>query len=108
MAEGSTGEKHGVVAEVTETRVRTYPLNSRRLTARVVNRIACSLGLPKSPLADARLMIEGELAKTCEPQNVQVDVDTSEPEETATIRLRDEGGIYLQIEASTPEEKLLQ
>ena len=94
MAESSTGEKHGVVAEVTETRVRTYPLNSRRLTARVVNRIACSLGLPKSPLADARLMIEGELAKTCEPQNVQVDVDMSEPEETATIRLRDEGGIF--------------
>ena len=45
MADGSTGEKHSVVAEVTETSVRTYPLNSRRLTARVVNRIACSLGL---------------------------------------------------------------
>ena len=56
MAEGGTGEMHGVqvVAVAGETRVRTYPLNSRRLTARVVNRIACSPGLPKSLLADAR------------------------------------------------------
>ena len=49
MAEDSTGKMYGVqeVAEAGETRVQTYPLNSRRLTARVVNRIACSLGLPK-------------------------------------------------------------
>ena len=94
------GEMHGVqvVAVAGETRVRTYPLNSRRLTARVVNRIACSLGLPKLSLADARQMIEGQLAETREPQNVH-------PEETAVIRLRDEGGVFLEID--TPDEREL-
>ena len=101
------GEMHGVqvVAEVGETRVRMYPLNSRRLTARVVNRIACSLGLPKSSLADARQMIEGQLAETRESQNVQVDVDAGMPEETAVIRLWDEDGVFLEID--TPDEREL-
>ena len=101
------GEMHGVqvVAEVGETRVRMYPLNSRRLTARVVNRIACSLGLPKSSLADARQMIEGQLAETRESQNVQVDVDAGMPEEMAVIRLRDEDGVFLEID--TPDEREL-
>ena len=100
MAEGGTGEMHGVqvVAEAGEKRVRTYQLNSRRLTARVVNRIACSLGLPKSSLADARQMIEGQLAETREPQNVQVDIDAGMPEETGVIRLRDEAGVFLEID----------
>ena len=78
-----------LVAEAGETRVRrSYPLKSRRLTARVVNRIACSLVLPKSSLVDAQQMIEGQLAETRELQNVQVDIDAGRPEETAVIRLR--------------------
>ena len=107
MAEGGTGEMHWVqvVAEAGEKRVRTYPLNSRRLTARVVNRIACSLGLPKSSLADAQQMIEGQLAETREPQNVQVDIDAGMPEETAVIRLQDEAGVFLEID--TPDEREL-
>ena len=98
MADGGTGEMHRVqvVAEAGETRVRTYLLNSRRLTARVVNQIACSLGLPKSSLAYTRQMIEGQLDETREPQNVQVDIDTGIPEETAVIRLLDEDGVFLE------------
>ena len=46
-----------------EPRVVTYPLNSRRLTAQVVHRIAAALELPKAPLADARQMVEGFLSK---------------------------------------------
>ena len=95
-----------LVAEAGETRVRrSYPLNSRRLTARVVNRIACSLVLPKSSLVDAQQMIEGQLAETRELQNVQVDIDAGRPEETAVIRLRYEDGVFLDID--TPDEREL-
>ena len=52
---------------------KTYSLNSTRLTASVVSRIATALGLPKvSSLADSRQMIEGLLAEKREPRNVQV------------------------------------
>ena len=58
--------------------VVTYPLNSRRLTAQVVHRIAAALELPKAPLADARQMVEGFLSKDHKQRNVQVDLVESE------------------------------
>ena len=71
-----------------ETRaVKSYPLNSKRLTAQVVHRIAVALGLPKAPLADARQMVEGSLREDREPQNVQVDLVGSES--STIIRIRD-------------------
>ena len=57
---------------------KVYPLNSTRLTACVVSRIAAALGLPKAPLADSRQMVEGSLAEEQEPRNVQVELTDSE------------------------------
>ena len=50
-------------------------------------------------------MNEGQLAETHEPQNVQVDIDAGIPEETAVIRLRDEAGVFLEI--NMPDEREL-
>ena len=79
---------------------KTYPLNSTRLTASVVSRIAATLGLPKASLADSRQMVEGSLAEEREPRNVQVELVESEG--GLTIRLRDAGGIFLEI---PPEQR---
>ena len=51
--------------------VKTYPLNSRRLTAEMVNRIANGLGLPTNALREElRQLVEGKLAEEHEPKNV--------------------------------------
>jgi hypothetical protein len=75
--------------------VKKYPLNSRRLTALVVHRIAAALELPKAPLADARQMVEGFLSEDHEPQNVQVDL--VESEDGSIMRLRDANGVFLEV-----------
>ena len=54
-----------------EPRVQMFPLNSRRLTAGIIARIAAALG---TLLADSRQMVEGKLAEDREPKNVQVDI----------------------------------
>ena len=76
---------------------RTYPLNSRRLTARSITKIAEALGLPTSAtLADTRQIIEGKLTEEShEPRNVEVVVTETEGE--TTIRLQDEGGVIVEI-----------
>ena len=79
---------------------KTYPLNSTRLTASVVSRIAATLGLPKASLAASRQMVEGSLAEEREPRNVQMELVESEG--SLTIRLRDAGGIFLEI---PPEQR---
>ena len=57
---------------VSETRaVKTYPLNSRRLTAMIVHRIAAALELPKAPLSDARQMVEGSLGEGRDVESAQ-------------------------------------
>ena len=84
------------------TRTNTYPLNSRRLIAEHMTRIAKGLGLPTgATLADLKQMIEGKLAENYEPRNVQVDVVELGASATA-IKLRDEGGVILEI---PPEEE---
>ena len=80
---------------------KTYPLNSTRLTASVVSRIATGLGLPKASLADSRQMVEGSLAEVREPRNVQVELDAGE--DGLTIRLRDAGGVFLEVPPGPPE-----
>ena len=82
---------------VPQAKETTYPLNSRRLTARSVLRIAEGLGLPTTAsLADTRQMIEGRLIeKGHQPQNVEVHV--IESEQGSSIRLNDEGGVILEI-----------
>ena len=76
---------------------RTYPLNSRRLTARSITKIAEALGLPTSAtLADTRQIIEGKLTEEShEPRNVEVVVTETEGE--TTLRLQDEGGVIVEI-----------
>ena len=74
--------------------VKSYPLNSKRLTAPILHRIASALGLPKAPLADARQMVEGKLSEDREPRNVQVDLVVSGS--GTVVRLRDAGGVFLE------------
>ena len=59
---------------------QTYPLNSRRLTTRSVERIVKALGLPTTAtLADARQIIEEKLIEQSrEPRNVGVIVTETE------------------------------
>ena len=64
----------------TSTRGRTLPLNSARLTAPIVARIA-----------------EGKLSGEREPRNVQVDL--LDAASGVTIRLRDASGIFLDLES---------
>ena len=82
---------------------KTYPLNSTRLTASVVSRIAATLGLPMASLADSRQMVEGTLAEEREPHNIQVELVESEG--GLMIRLRDAGGIFLEIPPEQRDEE---
>ena len=80
---------------------KTYPLNSTRLTASVVSRIATALGLPKASLADSKQMIEGMLSEEREQRNVQVELDAGE--DGLKIRLRDAGGVFLEVPPGPPD-----
>jgi hypothetical protein len=79
-----------------------YPLNSRRLTANVIARIARKLELPTTaPLADLRQIVEGRLVEGGhEPTNVEVLVKQSE--RGSILALQDEGGVLLEV---PPEEE---
>ena len=76
---------------------KLLPLNSRRLTATYLKRIAQSLELPTAGSADeTRQLIEGKLQETRDVANVQVIVD----ETTATIvklSLMDDEGIFHEV-----------
>ena len=85
--------------------VKTFPLNSRRLTAETVTRIARALGLPtNASQSEVRQLIEGKLAEDYEPKNVQVDV-TALQHGITTIELRDESGVLLEIPAEDGTEE---
>ncbi len=54
--------EEGPVVDLEEPRVKTYPLNSRRLATGVVKRIAMELGLPgNASKEDTFPMLEGKL-----------------------------------------------
>ena len=78
------------------------PLNSKRLTAGQLRRLAVALGVPSSGSpADVRLIIEGKLTELGrEPQNVQVVMEEGTP--TAGLRLQDESGTFVTVEAEEP------
>ena len=72
-------------------RERTYPLNSRRLTADIVGRLAVALDLPTAgSLEETRLMLEGNLLeREREPRNIQVVI--KETAEGSMLSLRELG-----------------
>ena len=78
-------------------REQIYPLNSRRLTARIIGRIAEALEVPtRGSLEDTRQMLEGKLVEGGkEPRNVQVVLD--ETDEGVAVRLADEDGTFLEV-----------
>ena len=95
--ESRAEENHG-----SEPRVKTYPLNSRRLTSGIIGRIAAALGLPKATQADSQQMIEGTLSESREPWSVQVDL--VEADGATTVRLRDAEGVFLEVPLTCSEE----
>ena len=89
----------GEAAGGRQLRARTYPLNSKRLSANVIGRVAKELGLSVSAsLAHTRVMVDGKLAEEHELRNMQVDVIERGPG-VRTIKLRDENGMFLEIPA---------
>ena len=94
-------EGEGDAGDRSPVNVKTFPLNSRRLTADNIIRIAKGLELPTTASqADTRQMIEGKLVESHQTKNVLVDVIG--PNRRATIRLRDEQGVILEV---PPEEE---
>ena len=85
---------------------KTYPLNSRRLKAETISRIAKALGLPTnaSP-AETMQLIEGRLGEEHEPRNVQVDLTEVAPGAFA-IKLRSADGVIGEVPAeNTPSDE---
>ena len=94
---GETGDR----AHVAHVHV---PLNSRRLTAGQLRRLAMALEVPSSGNpADTRLIIEGKLAEMGrQPRNVQVVLEGGSP--TAGLSLRDETGIFVTVDPEVLSE----
>ena len=68
--------EEAVLGKGPKPRGQTYPVNSKRLGAAYLHRIAAELGLrTTAPLKDIRQMIDGKLLEESkEPRNVQVKV----------------------------------
>ena len=80
-----------------QTVMRAYPLNSKRLTAHSIARIAEALGLPTtaSP-AELRQLIEGKLIE-CDREQLNVEVVVATTERGAGIVLQDGEGVIVDI-----------
>ena len=84
---------------------KMFPLNSRRLTAETLTRIAAALGLPTGASAsETRQLIEGKLSEAHEPRNVQVEFGPG----VAEIRLRDEEGVIVEVPVEERTEEGLE
>ena len=83
--------------DLTFPKGNVYPLNSRRLVASQLHRLAGILGLPtSSSLASTRQLIEGKLLEMgCEPKNVQV----IESDEDARLYLVTDDGVISEESA---------
>ena len=83
--------------DLTFLKGNVYPLNSRRLVASQLHRLAGILGLPtSSSLASTRQLIEGKLLEMgCEPKNVQV----IESDEDARLYLVTDDGVISEESA---------
>ena len=70
--------EEAVLGKGPKPRGQTYPLNSKRLGAAYLHRIAAELGLPTTaPLEDVRKMIDGKLLEESK-EHVQVTVGMDE------------------------------
>ena len=80
--------------EESGSRSRVLPLNSRRLTAALLRKIAHAMTLPTAvPAEQLRQLIDGKLiAMGKEPMNVQVVVTGA----AGTPALQDEGGVFVE------------
>ena len=90
-----------VMNEDEESRGKVRPLNSYRIMADVVRRIAQTLGLPDTGATCEQmlLIVEGKLKDDGqEPRNVQVFVLEHEGSKSLTIELQDEDGAFKRIE----------
>ena len=82
---------------------KTVPLNSRRLTAKILRSLAAGLDIPTSASnEELRQMIEGKLLEQeREPRDVQVVIMAAATEGTgASPELQDEDGVFLEVESS--------
>ena len=97
-----SGESDTRGATIRERARVHVPLNSKRLTAGQLRRLAVALEVPSSGTsADIRLIIEGRLTKLGqEPHNVQVVIDEGTP--MAALDLQDELGTFLTVLAEDP------
>ena len=101
--EGVKSELSRLSLEISQPRTR-FPLNSKRLTASHLKRIAAAMGLPTTASADElRQMIEGEVqSRGREPRNVQVIVSGVGAD--STLELCDAEGAFLEVEQEEPLE----
>lgn len=82
---------------------RTYPLNSRRLTAEILGQIAGVLEPPTTALlAHTRQMTDEKLVEKHDPRNVQVDV-TELASGSVAIELQDESGLIMELAAESED-----
>ena len=81
---------------------KQLPLNSKRLTANNVKRIARALDVPsEATLDEVRLLIEGKVQELGhEPRNTQVMVE--ETERGTKLTLLDHGGVFVTVEPQEP------
>ena len=102
--ERALSESGDVHVEEDGARSRVWPLNSKRLTAALLRRIANALSLPTdAPAEQLRQLIEGKLITMGkEPMNVQVLVTGA----AETPALQDEGGVFLTAADSGMEEAI--
>ena len=86
---------------------RALPLNSKRVTGRLLQEIAKALGLPtKATQNELRQMIDGELSERGrEPLNVQVLLypATFEESEPQLLELQDDRGVFLEVDLTSVE-----
>ena len=99
MAAPAEDSVEEIVARAPNT--KTYPFNSRRLTASVMGRIARELGVGGSAsLEDLRQIVGGEMGHS--PWNVQVDL--AETERGVVIARRDDEGLFLECQPGELED----
>ena len=86
---------------------RALPLNSKRLTGRLLQEIAKALGLPTNATHNELMqMIDGDLSERGrEPLNVQVLLypATFEEAEPQLLELQDDRGVFLEVDLTSVE-----
>ena len=86
---------------------RALPLNSKRLTGRLLQEIAKALGLPTNATHNELMqMIDGDLSERGrEPLNVQVLLNpaTFEEAEPQLLELQDDRGVFLEVDLTSVE-----